>query len=180
MKQAVIGLLTVIFGVGDALASTIRPIPRPDPIQWDCPEDETSEQQCLICAIYHEARGEHFDGQMAVAVVIMNRVESSRYPDTICEVVWQKGWVSRIQRYIGQFSFTTDGRSDRMHDRGAVALAEEAIRISTILYETNGIEEHLGLTYETLYYHAEWVDPFWNDIFTPVVQIGTHQFYANL
>jgi spore germination cell wall hydrolase CwlJ-like protein len=44
---------------------------------------------CLAVAIYFEARGEMAINQIKVAEVIMNRVESKRYPNTICEVVKQ-------------------------------------------------------------------------------------------
>ena len=44
---------------------------------------------CLALAVYHEARGEPLIGQKAVAEVVMNRVASDRFPDTICGVVMQ-------------------------------------------------------------------------------------------
>jgi N-acetylmuramoyl-L-alanine amidase len=67
----------------------------------------------LTQAIYHEARGEDTLGQAAVAHVIINRVKSPLYPDSVREVVWQPG----------QFSFTNDGRSDRMTDLDAIGKA---------------------------------------------------------
>jgi spore germination cell wall hydrolase CwlJ-like protein len=42
---------------------------------------------CLALNIYHEARSESFDGQYAVAHVVINRVQDHRWPDSICEVV---------------------------------------------------------------------------------------------
>lgn len=56
---------------------------------------------CLTKNIYHEARGESFKGKLAVAQVTMNRVNHSRWPGTICEVVYQK------IKGIPQFSWTT-------------------------------------------------------------------------
>ena len=44
---------------------------------------------CLATAIYFEARGEPMVGQVAVAQVIINRVDDERFPDTVCEVVKQ-------------------------------------------------------------------------------------------
>jgi spore germination cell wall hydrolase CwlJ-like protein len=67
----------------------------------------------LTRAIYYEARGEDALGQAAVAHVILNRMKSPLYPDTVREVVWQPG----------QFSFTNDGRSDRMTDPDAIGKA---------------------------------------------------------
>ena len=54
---------------------------------------------CLAAAIFFEARDQPLDGMMGVADVVMNRVESDRWPDDVCSVVYQ----SR------QFSFTHDG-----------------------------------------------------------------------
>ena len=47
------------------------------------------ELHCLSLNVYHEARGEPIQGQLAVAYVTMNRLVSGRYPDSICNVVWQ-------------------------------------------------------------------------------------------
>ena len=56
------------------------------PIQ---PVEALDEVFCMTEAIYFEARGEDRIGQVSVGLVIMNRVKSNRYPDTICEVVRQ-------------------------------------------------------------------------------------------
>jgi hypothetical protein len=55
---------------------------------------------CMVHNVYHESRGESVLGQAAVAYVTLNRVRSPAYPDSVCDVVWQKG----------QFSWTEDGR----------------------------------------------------------------------
>jgi N-acetylmuramoyl-L-alanine amidase len=68
---------------------------------------------CMVQNVYHEARGESLIGQAAVAHVTLNRVRSPAYPDSVCGVVWQPG----------QFSWTEDGRSDRMMDLGAIGKA---------------------------------------------------------
>jgi N-acetylmuramoyl-L-alanine amidase len=68
---------------------------------------------CMVQNVYHESRGEDALGQAAVAYVTLNRVRSPAYPDTACGVVWQKG----------QFSWTEDGRSDRMMDIDAIGKA---------------------------------------------------------
>ena len=46
--------------------------------------------ECLAQAIYSEARGESAEGKRAVGHVIMNRVKSSKFPDTPCAVIKQK------------------------------------------------------------------------------------------
>src|SRR5262249_57826929 len=49
----------------------------------------TKSEKCLAEAIYFEARGEAVRGQMAVAQVVLNRVFSGKYPNTVCGVVYQ-------------------------------------------------------------------------------------------
>lgn len=44
----------------------------------------------LACLVYHEARGENFEGQVAVVEVVLNRMLSDYFPDTVEEVVFQK------------------------------------------------------------------------------------------
>ena len=53
----------------------------------------------LANVIYHEARGESRRGQIAVGYVVLNRVKSSRYPNTISGVVWQPKQFSRLKRH---------------------------------------------------------------------------------
>ncbi len=67
------------------------------------------DRECLARAVYFEARGEPLEGQLAVAQVILNRVASGRFADTVCAVVNQRG----------QFSFDrsrtpADGRDWRI------------------------------------------------------------------
>jgi len=66
------------------------------------------DRECLARAVYFEARGEPLEGQLAVAQVILNRVASGRFADTVCGVINQPG----------QFSFShsrlpADGRDWR-------------------------------------------------------------------
>lgn len=131
------------------------------------------EMLCLTQAIYHEARGESEDGQMAVANVIVNRAMSRKFPSTICGVVFQN---ADKGRYKCQFTFACDGRSDMGTERRAwsraVQLAETAFR-----------EFQMGRRPEivpdaTLYYHTTAVRPKWSNTFNRVAAIGSHVFYA--
>jgi spore germination cell wall hydrolase CwlJ-like protein len=76
----------------------------------DLSEDDL---ECLVRNVYHEARSEDVLGQAAVAHVTLNRVRSPAYPDSVCGVVWQRD----------QFSWTNDGKSDRMMDLDAIGKA---------------------------------------------------------
>lgn len=62
---------------------------------------ESKQIHCLAETIYHEARGESFEGQRAVAAVVLNRTLDDNFPDTICKVVYQRNqfsWVGKVRR----------------------------------------------------------------------------------
>lgn len=124
------------------------------------------EQRCLAEAIYYEARGESRTGQMAVAEVVMNRVRSSVYPDTICGVVYQGS-----QRDTGcQFSFTCDGS---MRTKPYGRPWREANAISTQMIAG----QYQPLTHRATHYHTTAVDPYWNASLIETTRIGAHVFY---
>ena len=72
---------------------------------------------CLVEALYHEARSESLLGMLSVANVILTRKESSNYPNTICKVVHQgKYWKDNPVRDKCHFSYWCDGRPERFTD----------------------------------------------------------------
>lgn len=62
----------------------------------DCPYNTGNDLSCMACVIYYEARGESRQGRFAVGAVVLNRVESGRFPKSICGVVFQRGQFSWI------------------------------------------------------------------------------------
>lgn len=121
---------------------------------------------CLSLAVYHEARSEPFVGQVAVAEVVLNRKDSRRYPDTVCEVVTQGG----TNRHRCQFSYYCDGKTEEPHNRRAWRRAVAIAKLTQ-----NGVisADLQGSTH----YHASYVQPYWRNHFTLVTQIGEHLFY---
>ena len=127
-----------------------------------------AEQMCLARAIYFEARSESEIGRLAVAQVILNRVKSPFYPDTICDVVYQNAG----KHDACQFSFACDGESDNPRNgrawRLSKSLASRAMagdgEVQAIATATN--------------YHADYVQPKWSGAMTRLVQIGRHIFYS--
>src|SRR4029078_12445796 len=87
----------------------------PPPVIVPEQPDPAAELDCLAKTVYFEARGEKEKRQRAVAAVVLNRVKSSRFPDTICQVVHQGGTGSRDC----QFSWWCDGLSDKPKDQKA-------------------------------------------------------------
>lgn len=130
------------------------------------PSRSDPEFVCLKEAIYHEARGESLFGQFAVAEVILNRVDSPAYPDTICGVVYQNAHL----RNACQFSFVCNGRSLAMLDRRARAIAS---RVADVML--SGAEREL--TDGATHFHALRVSPSWSRLYIRTAQIGTHVFY---
>lgn len=133
-----------------------------------------SEKTCLAQAIYHEARGESREGQLAVANVIINRAFSKKYPSTICGVVFQN---ADKGRYKCQFTFACDGRSDAGNERAAwnrsVKMAE------TAFYEFQTGDRPGVIPDSALFYHTTGVSPSWGQKFRRVATIGSHIFYSS-
>ena len=129
---------------------------------------------CLALNVYHEARDQPFIGQVAVAQVVMNRVQDPRYPNTPCEVVQQGptySWTEDFPvRNECQFSWYCDGKSDKAKDVDAWS---QAMVIAHGVYNGNLDDFVEGATH----YHAVYVKPEWAKTKTPVVRISDHIFY---
>jgi len=129
------------------------------------------ELNCLALNVYFEARGETTAGQLAVGMVTMNRVESRKFPNSICDVVWQRR----------QFSWTHDGRSDQPTDKKAWRLAKQIAKFIYTKYGTYKIRSKgaLDLTQGALHYYApDLADPRWAESKVVTRQIGGHLFLA--
>ena len=121
----------------------------------------TDEANCIAVAVYHEARGESLEGQLAVAKVIMNRAASGKYPTSWCGVVKQP-W---------QFSFVRHGRIPSV-DQGSDSW-RKALGV-TRLAVANAVQ---SVPTDCLWYHADYVAPSWGRRLTRVEKIGAHIFY---
>jgi len=127
------------------------------------------EATCLAQNIYFEARSEPVAGMLAVGHVVLNRVGSERFPDTICGVVRQGG-NQRLHRC--QFSWWCDGRSDKPYDQ----VAWNAARMMAWFIYNGHTEDPTG---GALWSHADYVSPSWREAFVAGPQIGRHIFYLN-
>lgn len=177
------GSLPKEFSEIEQSAKVARPVPRPSDVavveqsaatgdvaarKERKPFKFNKQAKCLATGIYHEARGEPVDGQLAVGQVIMNRVDSKYYPNTICGVVFQNAhWRNRCQ-----FSFACDGISDTPRDKHAwkrsINVAERVI--------TDDVPLDIQLATST-HYHATYVRPGWATRLRRTGQIGKHVFY---
>ena len=124
------------------------------------------QMSCLAEALYFEARGEPITGQLAVGEVILNRVEDSRYPSSICKVINQ----GTGRRFACQFTYTCDGKLETVHERKAY---EMALKLAKILITTHDRK----LTKGSTHYHSNYVNPKWSKKFERVAKYGRHIFY---
>ena len=110
----------------------------------------------LARLINGEARGEPYKGQVAVGAVVMNRVKSSEFPDTISGVIYQKG----------QFSCVTDGQFNKAIDENSTVYkaAREAI---------NGADPTNGCIF---FYNPKTSKSKWLYTRQTVITIGSHRF----
>lgn len=123
---------------------------------------------CLAINIYKEAANEPFEGKVAVAQVTLNRTKNPNFPDTICDVVYQKN--TFMGKVVCQFSWYCDGSyKGRVVNKQAY---DESYKVAKMVY----LEDFkLESVKNALYYHADYVSPNWGK--KKVTKIGAHIFY---
>lgn len=127
---------------------------------WASETKNARELKCLADNIYFEARGESVDGQIAVAQVVLNRVNDSYFPNSVCAVVYQRS----------QFSWTLR-KNHRVNDRDSYEFAELVAELSL-----DGRFD--DITNGATFYHTDKVNPRWNRQMDVSVVIGDHIFYT--
>lgn len=123
--------------------------------------------QCLTEAMYFESRSETLEGQFAVGEVILNRVDSRRFPNSVCGVVTQGA--HRLNAC--QFSYNCDGKAEHFSEPRALARSG---KLAKMLIDGRA----RVLTGGATYYHTAAVNPSWASSFTQTTQIGEHLFYS--
>jgi len=138
------------------------------------------ETMCLADNIYHEARNQGTAGQLAVAAVTINRVNDSRFPETICGVVKEgpqrpswKGTGEMIPvRHRCQFSWYCDGKDDTPQDMTTFQ------NIYDLSYDiVYGNIQVMDITDGATHYHADYVNPSWASSKEKTIEIEDHIFY---
>ncbi|SCZ68756.1 Cell Wall Hydrolase [Epibacterium ulvae] len=133
------------------------------------PSAKGGEQfSCLAEALYFEARGETVKGQFAVAEVIMNRVASKRFPNSLCAVINQ----GTGRKYQCQFTYTCDGHKEVIREPKAY---ERVAKVARLAMDGAVSKVTDGATY----YHTTAVRPSWRRAFTQTARIGVHMFYRD-
>jgi len=135
----------------------------------DFEKTDHADRQEVYCGaqnVYFESRGEPGLGMVAVSQVVLNRVKDKRWPDTICDVVWQHK----------QFSWTHDGKSDRIPLGGTYQkrLWMKSVYMFLIAHTEKDVTN--GATH----YHSVGVDPWWAKHMAVTAIIGNHKFLKEM
>ena len=120
------------------------------------------EHMCLAKNIYFEARNESLTGQVAIALVTLNRLQEARWSSEVCGVVHDNN----------QFSWYWDGLSDR--PRNYASYNSVALVASHMLDADTAMHD---FTYGSTHYHANYVSPYWSEYMILKAKIDTHLFY---
>mgnify|MGYP006401645027 FL=1 len=129
---------------------------------------------CMATNIYHEAKNQPMVGQIAVAQVVMNRANDSRYPNNVCDVIKQGLTYKNGKVVLGkcQFSWYCDGKKDDVNMKSEKW--RNSLRYASMVI-TNRIT--LDVTEGATHYHATYVRPAWARTKTKTVRINRHIFY---
>lgn len=114
----------------------------------------SSELNLLARCVYAEARGEPYTGQVAIAAVVLNRVRSSKFPNTVSGVIYQSG----------AFTAVSDGQINLTPNQTAYNAARDAL---------NGWDPTNGCLY---YYNPKTATSKWIWSLTVELTIGNHSF----
>ena len=109
----------------------------------------------LARLVYGEARGEPYKGQVALAAVVLNRVKSSKFPNSVSGVIYQSG----------AFSVVSDGQINLTPDETAIKAARDAM---------NGYDPTNGCLY---YYNPAKTTNKWMLSKPVLLRIGNHAFF---
>lgn len=159
----------VVFAAPREVAQSLAPLSDRADVKADnlaalvdaqgAPEAVDGDMKCLAGAVYFEAKSESLEGQLAVARVVINRVKSGRFANSLCGVVYQPG----------QFSFV------RGHSMPSIPTASrdwrEAVAIARIAMEDSWDSQAEG----ALFFHARRVSPGWGK--SKLASIDNHIFY---
>ena len=138
--------------------------------------DENGEIYCMAQNIYFEAGNQPLAGKIAVAQVVLNRLDHPNYPGTMCDVIyqakWKENWLGNMVpiRNQCQFSWFCDGKSDDPVD--------SPTWLNSLLVARDVVQGRYGdITEGATHYHNDQVSPAWSKQLKKIVVIDNHTFY---
>jgi len=130
-------------------------------------QDIGKQVLCMAKNLYYEAATESYEGKLAVAQVTMNRANSSKFPSTICEVVYQKTGSTYQFSWVGE-------KVSEIRNKYAW---EECLMVARKALTENKLHDTIYRT-QAMYYHNTSVNPRWKLKY--VAKIGNHLFYTRV
>lgn len=127
--------------------------------------------KCMSENIYYEAGNQSYVGKIAVGQVVLNRVKTPGYPDTVCKVIYE-GLVSE-RTTVCQFSWLCDDGRKGINKTSQNWM--QSVKAATELLTKR--ESLVDLTEGATNYHANYVSPGWSKQLHFVTQIDQHLFY---
>ena len=166
--------IMVIFSISFGMAAQIR-YDMPFKTKFNSLSPQAKEEvECLAENIYFESAHEPKQGQIAVAFVTLNRVNSGLFKTDICGVVKQKN------RNVCQFSWCCEDKPYRISTEKSLTstpnLLYNRIRELAVSVYIN-YERMIDPSNGALFYHADYVNPGWKNMQTTAV-VGRHIFYT--
>jgi spore germination cell wall hydrolase CwlJ-like protein len=168
----VLGLVAVVatvIAVCNTRLENLRNVRSGMPEGYITAAEQTRQLECLTRNIYWEAAGEPFEGKVAVAQVTLNRMQSGKFPDSVCGVVHQKNVF--YEKVVCQFSWYCENNHKVKPVHKPLWRESEEVAKKVLL---EGFR--LPSMKHALYYHADYVNPGWK--LPKIEQIGRHIFYG--
>ena len=163
-------VVVAVAAVCQARLDSLRMAQNDMPPGYVTAAEQTRQLECLTRNIYWEAASEPFEGKVAVAQVTLNRMQSGKFPDSVCGVVHQKNVF--YERVVCQFSWYCEGNHKVKAIHKPMWRESEEVAKKVLL---EGFR--LPSLKNALYYHADYVNPKWNK--ERVAKIGAHIFYSD-
>jgi spore germination cell wall hydrolase CwlJ-like protein len=164
-----VAVAVAVVAVCNARLESLRNAQNAMPPGYVTAAEQTRQLECLTRNIYWEAASEPFEGKVAVAQVTLNRMQSGKFPDSVCGVVYQKNVF--YEKVVCQFSWYCEGNQKMKPIHKPLWRESEEVAKKVLLegFRLPGLKN-------ALYYHADYVNPGWQ--LPKIDQIGRHIFYG--
>jgi len=169
MAAGLAAVVVAVVAVCQARLDNLRQAQLDMPTGYVTAAEKTRQLECLTRNIYWEAASEPFEGKVAVAQVTVNRMQSGKFADSVCGVVYQKNVF--YERVVCQFSWYCEGNHKVKAIHKPMWNESEEVAKKVLL---EGFR--LPSLQKALYYHADYVNPGWNH--PKIEKIGRHIFYG--
>ena len=164
-----VAVAVAVVAVCNARLESLRTAQDAMPPGYVTAAEQTRQLECLTRNIYWEAALEPFEGKVAVAQVTLNRMQSGKFADSVCGVVYQKNVF--YEKVVCQFSWYCEGNHKMKPVHKPLWRESEEVAKKVLL---EGFR--LPSMKNALYYHADYVNPGWQ--LPKIDQIGRHIFYG--